>query len=91
MYMEQQWNVYMVRCSDGTLYTGITTDVERRVVEHNGCGKAPGAKYTAARRPVRLVYHEAAVDKSAAARREYQIRILSRTKKLQLAATLRKD
>lgn len=74
----------MVRCQDTTLYTGITTDVTRRVAEHNGAGKVAGAKYTAARRPVTLVYSEAAADKSAAARREYEIRTLSRREKLAL-------
>lgn len=77
------WFVYMLRCKDGTLYTGITTDVERRVNEHNGNGKL-GAKYTAARRPVTLVYSEPAADKSEASSREYAVRTLSRAKKLAL-------
>ena len=76
------WYVYMVRCSDDTLYTGITTDVTRRVAEHNGLGKAAGAKYTAARRPVQLVYKAAVADKSTAGKEEYRLRNLSRAEKL---------
>lgn len=79
------WQVYIVRCADDSLYTGIARDVERRVAEHNGAG-APGASYTRARRPVTLVYAEAAADRSAASRREYQIKQLSRTEKLALIA-----
>lgn len=79
------WYVYMVRCSDGTLYTGITTDVTRRVAEHNGEGRqGKGAKYTAARRPVVLVYHETHPDRSTASRAEHALRTLPRTQKLAL-------
>ena len=78
------WFVYMVQCSDNSLYTGITTDVTRRVAEHNGDTKAPGAKYTAARRPVRLVYQEDAADKSAASKREHYLRTRTRSEKEQL-------
>ena len=67
------WYVYMVRCSDGSLYTGITKDVEFRVSLHNA---GRGAKYTRARRPVELVYRETVGDRGAAVRREYAIKRL---------------
>lgn len=70
------WYVYMVRCADGTLYTGVTTDVSRRVGEHN-TGKA-GAKYTRARRPVALVYREQAATREQATRREAALKGLPR-------------
>lgn len=77
------WQVYIARCADGTLYTGIARDVEKRIAEHNA-GKSAGANYTRARRPVVLVYREAAADRSAASRREYRIKQLSRAEKLAL-------
>jgi putative endonuclease len=64
--------LYILRCSDDTLYTGITTDIIRRVGEHNGTQK--GAKYTRARRPVTLVYNEVYPDRSSASKREYYIK-----------------
>lgn len=70
--MIKQWCVYMVRCNDGTLYTGITNDIERRVLEHNA--ETGGAKYTRARQPVALVYVENVESRSIAAKREYQIK-----------------
>jgi putative endonuclease len=72
---------YILRCADGTLYTGWTTDLERRVAEHN-CGR--GARYTRARRPVRLVYAESCADRGAAMRREAALKRLSRPDKLAL-------
>lgn len=78
------WHVYIVRCADDTLYTGIARDVERRIAEHNAGNAA--ASYTRARRPVVLVYREAASDRSAASKREYQIKQLSRAEKLALIA-----
>ena len=77
------WFVYLVRCSDQSLYTGITNNIERRLKQHNGL-LAGGARYTAARRPVTLVYQEQATDRSQASKREYQLRKLSRDKKIQL-------
>lgn len=74
------WNVYMVRCVDGSLYTGIARDVARRIKEHN-TNNALASNYTRSRRPVTLVYSEAAATRSAAGRREYQIKQLSRQKK----------
>lgn len=77
------WKVYIVRCSDDTLYTGITTDTERRLYEHNTpTGK--GAKYTRMRQPVELVYVKEMKSKSDAAKEEYRIKQLSREDKLKL-------
>lgn len=80
----KNWYVYIVRCSDGTLYTGIATDVEARVKKHN-VGTA--AKYTCNRRPVKLLYVEEVVGRSAASKREHHIKKLSRKKKLELICT----
>lgn len=77
------WWVYILRCADGSLYTGITTDTARRLAEHNG-GGACGARYTRGRRPVELVYVEKARDRIAAARREAAIKRLGRARKLAL-------
>ncbi len=71
----------MVECSDGSLYTGYTTDVERRVSEHNA---GTGAKYTRGRTPVELVHVEEYDSKSAAMSREYEIKQLSTKKKRRL-------
>ena len=79
--MENNWKVYMLRCCDGSLYTGITTDTDRRVAEHNS-GK--GAKYTRSKRPVELVYQEDCEDHSHALRRELEIKALTRTGKMKL-------
>ena len=75
------WYVYILRCGDGTLYTGITDDVERRLAAHRS-GK--GAKYTRGRGPLELVYTEEVPDKSAALKREAAIKRLSRAEKLKL-------
>ena len=75
------WTVYMLRCADDTIYTGIARDAEARIAAHNS-GK--GAKYTRARRPVAMVYCEAAADRSEASRREYAIKRLSRQAKMAL-------
>ena len=74
------WTVYIVRCADGTLYTGIAVDVARRVEEHNS-NNVQGASYTRGRRPVVLAYQEPAESRSAAAKREYEIKQLSRKEK----------
>ncbi|MEX1307158.1 MAG: GIY-YIG nuclease family protein [Eubacteriales bacterium] len=74
--------VYILQCADDTLYTGWTTDIERRILEHNTSKK--GSRYTRARRPVRLVYTESIADNIAAMQREAQIKKLSRMQKLQL-------
>ena len=73
--------IYIVECADKTLYTGWTTDVARRVKEHNG---TRGAKYTRIHGPVRLVYTEEQPNRSAAMKRERQIKRLSRDRKLKL-------
>ena len=75
------WYVYMLRCGDGSLYTGSTTDVERRLREHQG---GTGARYTRSRPPVTLAYAEEAPDRSAAQRREAAIKKLPRAQKLKL-------
>jgi len=74
--------VYMLRCADETLYTGITTDLERRLDEHNNSDK--GAKYTRARRPVTLVYSEKLESRSEASRREWVIKKMNRKRKIEL-------
>jgi putative endonuclease len=76
------WTVYLARCRDGSLYTGITTDPERRLAEHNA---GHGAAYTRARLPVTLVYWEVVIDRSTALRREHAIKRLSRAAKEALA------
>ena len=75
------WYVYMLRCGDGSLYTGSTTDVERRLREHQG---GTGARYTRSRPPVTLAYAEEAPDRFAAQRREAAIKKLPRAQKLKL-------
>lgn len=74
------WFVYVLQCADDTLYTGVTTNVARRVEEHNTSPK--GAKYTRVRRPVSLVYLEEADSRAAACVREAAFKKLSRDKKL---------
>ena len=81
MIMIMDWYVYILRCGDGSLYTGITDDVERRLAAHRA-GK--GAKYTRGRGPLALVYRETCPDKPAALRREYAIKQLTRAEKLAL-------
>jgi putative endonuclease len=72
------WTVYLARCGDGTLYTGVTTDPERRLAEHNrGCGAA----YTRSRLPVELIYLERVGSRSHALRREHAIKRMSRAEK----------
>jgi putative endonuclease len=75
------WCCYLLRCADDTLYCGITNDLEKRLVAHNA---GEGAKYTRGRGPVVLLYRESCADKSAALKRELQIKRLSRMAKLSL-------
>ncbi len=82
------YTLYILECADGTLYTGITTDVRRRVVEHNT--SALGAKYTRGRRPVRLVYAEKFRDRSLASHEEARIKTLSRSVKKSLIKAWKK-
>lgn len=77
------WHCYLLECADGTLYTGITNDLEKRLDAHNG-GSA--SKYTRSRLPVRLIYAEPHADRAAASRREAAVKKLRRTAKLALAA-----
>ena len=77
------WFVYMLRCGDGSLYTGYTDDVSRRLAVHQS---GRGAKYTRSRLPVELVYREELPDKSSALRRETAIKKLTRQQKLELIA-----
>lgn len=72
---------YILECSDGTYYTGWTTDPERRLAQHN---KGTGARYTKTRRPVKLVYLEEQADKRSALKRERAIKALPRKKKMEL-------
>ncbi len=78
------WSVYILHCSDGSLYTGITIDVERRITEHNDHSSNLGAKFTRGRRPVKLVYQEKVDSRSEASKREMHIKSLTRKQKLAL-------
>ncbi len=78
--------LYILECTDKTLYTGITTDLKRRINEHNN--SSLGARYTKARRPVKLVYYKKFKTKSAAAKREWAVKKLSRQDKLQLISSI---
>ncbi|MBI1966966.1 MAG: GIY-YIG nuclease family protein [Gemmatimonadetes bacterium] len=82
----KRWTVYMLRCRDGSLYTGATTDLPRRLAAHRA---GTGAAYTRARRPVYLVFAERARDRSAALRREAAIKQLPRRAKVALVRAAR--
>ena len=86
--MEQTWYLYILRCADDTLYTGITTDVEKRLEAHR-TGK--GAKYTRGRAPLELVYRETCGSHSDALKRELEIKKLSRAEKQKLIAADREN
>ena len=75
------WHVYIIECSDGSLYTGITNDLDKRITAHND---GRGAKYTKSRRPVRLRYSEPAADRTHASQREYAIKSLRKAEKMRL-------
>lgn len=77
-----EWVVYILECSDNTLYTGITNNLEKRLEQHNNSNE--GAKYTRARRPVKCVYSEIQDNRSEATKREFVIKKLTRTEKLKL-------
>ena len=83
----KDWYVYLLECADRSFYTGITTDIQRRVKEHNHSRRA--AAYTRARRPVTLVYCETCVSRAAAGRREYELRKSARKEKQKLAEAWR--
>jgi putative endonuclease len=78
------WVCYLLKCADDTLYCGITNDLDKRIAAHNA---GEGAKYTRSRTPVELVFSEACEDRSAASKREMQIKKLSRAAKFKLIAT----
>ncbi len=75
------WVCYLLQCADGTLYCGITNDIDKRVAAHNA---GEGAKYTRGRTPVKLLYRESCADKSTALKRERQIKCMPRSAKLAL-------
>lgn len=81
--MDKQWFLYILRCGDGSLYTGITTDVEARLDMHRS-GK--GAKYTRGRGPLELIYTEPCGTRSDASKREWAIKNLTREEKMQLCS-----
>ena len=81
--MSSPWFVYLLRCADNSLYGGITTDLNRRLSEHNDSNKL-GAKYTRARRPVCLAYAEQCTNRQSASIREYQLKKLKKCQKEQL-------
>lgn len=80
----QKWYVYIMKCSDGSYYTGVTTDVDRRRHEHNNTSK--GAKYTRCRRPVKLIYFEKHDSRQSACRREYAIKQMKTAAKKKLVS-----
>ncbi|MEM8548838.1 MAG: GIY-YIG nuclease family protein [Pseudomonadota bacterium] len=82
------WVVYLLRCADGTFYTGVAADLRRRLRQHNG-ELVGGPRYTRGRRPVQLAWWESASDRSAALIREAQIKRLSRSQKQRLIASKR--
>ncbi len=81
------WFVYILRCADDSLYTGITTELDRRIAEHNDKNKKLGARYTRSRQPVTLIYHETFESRSLASKREAEIKRLKRKQKLLLLAS----
>lgn len=83
--MSTAWTVYIVRCNDASLYTGVAKDLTRRIEQHNA---GTGAKYTRSRLPVTLVYSEEVADRGAALRREIEIKRLPAASKRRLAATI---
>lgn len=85
--MQKCWKLYILRCGDGSLYTGITVDVEARLTQHR---EGTGAKYTRGRGPLELVYVEECEDHSQALKREYQIKSLTKAEKLALIQATKK-
>ena len=81
--MADSWQVYLLKCADGTLYTGVAADLERRLLQHNG-KRAGGPKYTRGRRPVQLLWCAVAANRSEAQQREAAIKKLPRSEKLKL-------
>ncbi len=81
---ETDWYVYLAKCADDTLYTGITNNLERRMKQHNGKLQG-GARYTSGRRPVVLAWYEKVFSRSQAQKRELEIRSLSKAEKIRLS------
>ena len=77
--INKKWHLYVLLCADGSYYCGVTTEIGRRINEHNTSAK--GAKYTKVRRPVRLVYHKPYKDRSSAQKAEYEFKRLRRAQK----------
>jgi putative endonuclease len=82
------WQVYLLQCADGSLYTGVASDLSRRLRQHNG-ELSGGARYTRGRRPVRLAWHQACTTRAEAQRRESEIKRFSRAQKLALIDAVR--
>jgi len=80
------WHLYMLKCADGTFYTGVAKDLSRRIKEHNR-GTSRASKYTRSRLPAELVYSERCDGRSAALKREIEVKRLSRQAKIRLAAS----
>jgi putative endonuclease len=80
---DSPWFVYILRCADNSLYTGVTTDLDKRLKQHNGIEKN-GAKYTRGRQPVKLVYQENSSSRAAAYKREHAIKSLKKSEKERL-------
>ena len=78
------WHIYIIECSDGSLYTGVTNDLDKRITAHNA---GRGAKYTKSRRPVHLRYSETARDRKQASQREHVIKSLQKSAKISLIAS----
>jgi len=87
--IEKMYYLYILECSDGTLYTGITADLDRRIKEHNS--SEFGAKYTSTRRPVKLVYSKKFSNRSRASKEEARIKKLTRAEKLSFLDTTPKQ
>ena len=86
--MDSQWYLYILRCGDGTLYTGITNDIEKRLEAHR-TGK--GAKYTRGRGPLELIYQETCESHSRALKRELEVKKLSRLQKEQMIKNYKQE
>lgn len=86
--MTKQWYLYILKCSDSTLYTGITIDLEKRLAEHNG---GCGAKYTRSRLPAKMVYFEKCQNRSEASKREIEVKAMPKSKKLSLINSLKEQ
>ena len=87
--MDKTYYVYILECEDGSFYTGISTNPEKRLKEHQGLKS--GAKYTKAHKPIGIVYLETQVDRSAASKREYEIKQMTKAQKIELVQSYKKS